>query len=177
MTTRVLFVHGAGEGTFEGSRALVESLSKSLGDGFEVDYPALPAEDEPDPREWSRIIEEKSADSIVVAHSVGASIALKHFSETGGENLLGLFTIAAPFWGGDGWHYDGYQSLMLPSSPLIVAPLFLFHGSDDEVVPLEHLTLFTGTFPTAAAQVIGGVGHDLGNDASMVARSIRQLGR
>ena len=97
MTTRVLFVQGAGEGTFEGSRPLVENLGQSLGDRFDVEYPALPNEGEPDPREWSRIIEEQSRDAIVVAHSVGGSIALKHFSDAGGESLLGLFTIAAPF--------------------------------------------------------------------------------
>lgn len=175
MATRVLFVHGAGEGTYLGSGPLVESLRDSLGGDFVVEYPALPDEDEPDPREWSRIIDEQSDGVIVVAHSVGASIALKHFSETGGENLLGLFSIAAPYWGGDGWHYDGYQSLMLPTTPLIMAPLFLFHGRDDDVVPVQHLELFAGAFPTAATQTIEGVGHDLGNDASVVARDIRAL--
>ena len=175
MTTRVLFIHGAGEGTYEGSRPLVRSLRDSLGDGFEVDYPALPNEDEPDPREWSRIIEQQSGEAIVVAHSVGASIALKHFSETGGEHLLGLFTIGAPFWGGEGWHYDGFEALTLPSSPLIVAPLFLFHGQDDEIVPVEHLALFSAVFPTATTRVVDGVGHDLGNDASVVARGIQAL--
>ena len=175
MTTRVLFVHGAGEGTFEGSEALVQSLRDSLGDGFEVDYPALPDEDEPDPREWSRIIQEQSDGAIVVAHSVGASIALRHFSETGGENLLSLVSIAAPYWGGDGWHYDGFEALTLPHTPLIVSPLIMFHGRDDEVVPVEHLTLFAAAFPSAVTHVIEGVGHDLGNDASVVARSIREL--
>jgi len=175
MTTRVLFVHGAGEGTYLGSRPLVESLRESLGDDFEVEFPQLPDESEPDPREWSRIIDEQSTGAIVVAHSVGASIALKHFSETGGENLVALLSIAAPYWGGDGWRYDGYQSLMLPTTPLIMAPLFLFHGRDDGVVPVQHLALFSDAFPTAVPLVVEGVGHDLGNDASVVARDIRAL--
>ena len=175
MSTRVLFVHGAGAGTFAGSHSLVESLRRELGDGFDVHYPELPHEDEPDPVEWAGIIAEQSAGAVVVAHSVGASIALKHFSETGGENLLGLFAIAAPFWGGEGWHYDGYHALELPRSPLIIAPLFLYQGRDDQVVPVEHLDFFAEAFPTAATEVIEGVGHDLGNDASPVARSIRAL--
>ena len=175
MTTRVLFVHGAGEGTYEGSKPLVQSLRDSLGDGYEVDYPVLPNEDEPDPREWSRIIERQSEGAVVVAHSVGASIALQRFSETGGNSLLGLVTIAAPFWGGDGWHYDGFEALTLPHTPLIVAPLTMFHGQDDEVVPVDHLALFAAAFPSALTQVIKSVGHDLGNDASVVARGIQSL--
>ena len=64
---------------------------------------------------------------------------------------------------------------MLPESPLIMAPLFLYQGRVDEVVPVEHLALFAAAFPAAVIKVIDGVGHDLGNDASVVARGIRTL--
>lgn len=176
MTTRVLFIHGAGEGTYDWSRALVDSLRESLGEGFTVDFPALPNEDEPDPVEWSRLIAAaRTKPVVVVAHSVGGSIALRHVSESGSENLLGLFVIASPFWGGRGWTYDGYESLMLPEAASIDAPVFLYHGTDDEVVPFEHLALVAEALPTARVREIEAAGHDLGNDASLVAQDIRSL--
>lgn len=177
MTIRVLFVHGAGEGTYLWSRALVDSLRESLGEGFTVDYPALPNEEEPDPGQWARIIGQQSAGAVVVAHSVGGSIALRHFSESGSENLMGLFVIATPFWGGRGWTYDGYESLMLPEAASIDAPVCLYHGTDDEVVPFEHLALVADALPAATVRAVEGVGHDLGNDGSVVAHDIRALAR
>ena len=47
-TRQVLFVQGGGAGTHdEWDAALVESLRRGLGPGYEVRYPRMPDEDDP----------------------------------------------------------------------------------------------------------------------------------
>jgi hypothetical protein len=53
-TRQVLFIQGGGEGTHdEWDDKLVDSLRRELGDGFEVRYPRMPAEDDPSHETWA----------------------------------------------------------------------------------------------------------------------------
>lgn len=166
-TTRIVFIHGAGEGARADDEALVSSLSESL--GYEVVYPELPNEDEPDPDTWGSIIR-SHLPAVVVAHSVGASIAAKY-----SEGATALFLIAAPYWGGEGWHYEGWEDLALPEGAAFDMPVFLYQGRDDEVVPFTHLALWSAAIPSAVVREIDGADHQLGGDLSVVADDIRSL--
>ncbi len=64
-TGQILFIQGAGEGTHdEWDDKLVDSLRRELGDGFEIRYPPMPDEDNPDDATWTAAIRQVSAQVI-----------------------------------------------------------------------------------------------------------------
>ena len=72
---QLLFIQGAGAGTHdEWDDKLVDSLRRELGDGYEIRYPRMPAEDDPSDAAWGPAIAEATAaledGAVVVGHSV-----------------------------------------------------------------------------------------------------------
>ena len=111
---------------------------------------------------------------------MGGSFLLKYLSDEKIETrVAGLFLIAVPYWGGDGWRYEGYEAVALPadfSSKLPKsAPIFFYHSRDDEVAPFAHLALYEDKLPQATIRVLDGRGHQLNNDLSEVAADIKCL--
>ena len=144
MTPNVLFIQGAGDGAYEEDERLAESLRRNLGPGAEMRYPPMPDEGNAPLLQWCEQIErdlaQLPAPVALVGHSVGASILLKWLSERDtAPAIAGLLLLANPFWGGDGWRYDGYEALELApgfdSRLPAGATIFLYHCRDDEVVP------------------------------------------
>ena len=184
MTFHVLFIQGAGEGAYAEDKKLATSLQSALGAGYKVHYPAMQDEENAPYEQWTQQIEKELAGiqgSVILAgHSVGASVIIRWLSETEVTNpLAGIFLIAAPFWGGAGWRYEGYEALALPQGaaerlPRGV-PLFLYHSRDDEVVPFEHLALYAQAFPQAAVRELNAGGHQLDHDLADVAEDIKTL--
>ena len=184
MNKQVLFIQGAGKGAHEEDEKLVASLRQLLGREYEVHYPEMQNEDDPDYETWRRQIEKKLAELdgmvIVVGHSVGASILIKCLAEGDKEKVTGIFLIATPFWGGDkGWKYEGYEALALPEGHANQLPsnarVFFYHSRDDEIVPFAHLALYGEGFPQATIRELNGRGHQLNNDLSEVADDIKNL--
>ncbi len=180
----VLFIQGAGQGAYEEDKKLVASLQQALGPEFKVDYPAMPDEDNAPYDHWKQQIEKELAamaePAILVGHSVGASIIIKCINEIEvKKGIAGIFLIAAPFWGGNGWHYDGYEVLELPKGfaarlPQGV-PIFLYHCCNDEIVPFDHLALYAQVLPQSTIRELDEGGHQLNNDLSQVAKDIHTL--
>lgn len=116
---------------------------------------------------------------ILVGHSVGASMILKYLSELEVErSIAGIFLIACPFWGGNGWRYAGYETLALPegfAAKLPEVSIVFYHCRDDKTVPFEHLALYAHLLPQAKIREIESGGHQLSNDLSMVATDIKNL--
>src|SRR3954469_17209359 len=78
---QVLFIQGGGAGTHdEWDDKLVDSLRRELGDGYEVRYPRMPAEDDPSYATCRPAIQQAIATlkdgATVVGRSVGASILI-----------------------------------------------------------------------------------------------------
>lgn len=167
---KIVFIHGAGDGARAEDEALVRSLREALPE-LETLYPELPDEDEPQYDAWAKRIRAELP-AIVVAHSIGASIAAKCLI---GSDALALFLIANPFWGGAGWRYEGWQELAMPAEAAFDVPVFLYHARDDEIVPFEHLALWSAALPAAVVREIEGGGHQLEGDLSAVADDIRSL--
>jgi predicted alpha/beta hydrolase family esterase len=177
MTKHILFIQGAGQGAYEEDKVLAMSLKQALGPEYELHYPAMPDEDNAPYEQWKQQIERELAAMhgaiILVGHSVGASVLVKVLSEME-VSAAGVFLIAAPFWGGDGWQYEGYEELMLPKGFATKLPktVFLYHCRDDEVVPFDHLRLYAEVIPQATVRALDTGGHQLNNDLSEVAADI-----
>ncbi len=180
----VLFIQGAGEGAYEEDQKLATSLRHSLGSEYEVHYPAMLNEEDASFEQWRQQIENELAAMpepiILVGHSVGASVVIKYVSEQKvKKSLAGIFLIACPFWGGEGWRYDGWETLALPEGFATRfpkdTPIVLYHCRDDEVVPFEHLALYAEILPQAHVHELDHGGHQLNNDLSVVAKDIKSL--
>jgi predicted alpha/beta hydrolase family esterase len=182
MTRRVLFIQGGAAGAYEADEKLAASLLRELGDGWEVRYPRMPNEDDPDYGAWTRVIAEEVATmgegAVLVGHSIGASVIVKWL--TGGrvpKSIAGALLIAAPFWHDDAfWRWDEVRlpddaDAKLPPG----LPVYLYHGGDDKVVPTAHLDMYAALIPSAIVRRLAGRDHQLNDDMSEVAEEIRRL--
>jgi predicted alpha/beta hydrolase family esterase len=179
---QILFIQGGGEGVHdEWDDKLVDNLRRELGDGFEVRYPRMPAEDDPSDATWGPSIREEvatlDAGAIVVGHSVGATILVHTLADKPLRTDLGaIVLIAAPFVGAGGWPGDEFQlpidlGAQLPQG----VPVHVFHGLDDETAPPAHADLYAHAIPQARLHRLPERDHQLGNDLADVARVIRTL--
>ncbi|KAB1914106.1 alpha/beta fold hydrolase [Micromonospora sp. AMSO31t] len=179
-TRQVLFVQGGGAGTHdEWDDKLVDSLRRELGDGYEVRYPRMPDEDDPSHARWSAAIRRELAalddGAVVAGHSVGATILVNALAERPPERELGaILLIAAPFVGAGGWPGEEFElphdlGARLPRG----VPVHVFHGLRDETAPPSHADLYARAVPQARLHRLPGRDHQLDNDLSEVARTIR----
>lgn len=123
---------------------LVDSLKGNLGPDYEIRYPLMPNEADPDYRTSKAALQKEFAklddDVLLVAHSLGGTILVNALVEEPNQRAFGgIFLIAAPFVGEGGWTSDDIE---LPSNlsarPSAPTPMYLYHGSDDEEVPFGH---------------------------------------
>ena len=181
MATPVMFIQGGGEGAYQADTELASSLRKALGANYEVRYPAMPNENDPDYAGWkARILSEladRGEEALLVGHSIGASVIIKLLTEAT-PALSGAFLIASPFWYDD--EFWNWKEAELPgdagSRIPATLPLTFYHGSEDEVVPFSHLAMYARLFPTASIRRLDGRDHQLNGDLSDVARDIKALG-
>jgi len=182
MPIQVLFVQGAGEAVHDAwDDKLVRSLEGELGAGYAILYPRMP--NEADPHYWAwkgallDLFDGLNDGAILIGHSVGGTILIHLLAEHPPKRRLGAISlIAAPFIGDGGWPSDEMEPRTdlgqhLPAG----VPLFLYHGTTDDVVPFGHLHLYASLFPQAVVRPLAGRGHQLENDLSHVARDIRSL--
>lgn len=178
MTTEVIFFHGAGEGAHAADAALASSLAEHLGSAFSVTCPQLPENDDADDSDWLDIIrasiDQASAPMVLVGHSAGGYMLLKHLAtERLTRPVSALCLIAPPFPSGDeNWTFDGFDLPPQFGERLPRVPVFLYASEDDEIVPFAHRGLYAEAIPWSVARTTTG-GHQLGNDLGMVADDIR----
>jgi uncharacterized protein len=184
MKKQILFIQGGGEGAYEEDGQLVASLRNALGDAYEVRYPQMPNESDPGYEPWKGQIKKELAalegKVTLIGHSLGSSFLLKYLAEEKIEKpIAGIFLMATPYWGGDGWKYEGYETITLPedfaSKLPSGAPIFLYHSRDDEIVPFAHLALYAEKFPQATIREFDGRGHQFNNDLLEVVGDIKSL--
>lgn len=184
MVAHVLFIQGAGRGAYDADKHLAESLRRTLGPRFAVRYPAMPNEDDVSYEQWRQQIEQELANVsgpvVIVGHSVGASVLMKWLSERKDESTIaGVYLVSCPFWGGDGWRYEGFEKLALASGVAARLPpgmpVYLYHCRDDATVPFDHLALYTRVLPQATVRAFDEGGHQFNDDLSAVALDIESL--
>jgi predicted alpha/beta hydrolase family esterase len=183
MTKQVLFLHGAGDGAYEEDMKLTESLRYALGSEYNVMYSAM-SEVDVGYEDWKPHMEELLAEIqgpvILVGHSVGGSMLLKYLSEVKiAKPLAGIFLLAVPFWGGDGWRYEGYEALTLPADLEAKLPkdakVFMYQCQDDEIVPFEHLILYAELLPRAVKCSVKQGGHQFNGGLTIIVQDIKGL--
>jgi predicted alpha/beta hydrolase family esterase len=177
-----LFIQGAGEGAHREDARLVYSLTRELGQEYEIRYPAMPNEDSPDDAAWKqRLAAELTAmgeGAILVGHSAGGASLLAFLAENNHrQTIAGAFLIAAPFFGKAGWDC-GDANLPKDIGARIQRglPMFLYHGRQDEIVPFAHVALLAEALPQALVRHLDGRNHQLNDDLFEVATDILSLG-
>jgi predicted alpha/beta hydrolase family esterase len=181
---QVLFVQGGGEGVHDRwDNRLVDSLRDELGPLYEIRYPVMPDEANPQYSVWKLALQRELASledgAIVVGHSVGGTILINALAEWTPHCQLGaICLIAAPFVGPGGWPSDDIEPRAdladrLPGG----VPIFFYHGRDDAVVPLSHVDLYARAVPHATVRRLAGRDHQLDNRLSDVAADIHRLDR
>jgi predicted alpha/beta hydrolase family esterase len=177
----VLFIQGGGEGAHSEDAPLAASLQKALGAEYDVRYPQMPGESNPDMPAWkAKIAKEFEAlggGVVLVGHSVGGAALLKYLSEENVEKpIAGLFLLAAPSRDEENWNFDDLRLPRDLAAKLSRIPqIFLYHNRDDEVVPFSHLALHAARLPRAFEREGDKGGHQFGNDLANVASDIRTL--
>jgi len=183
MKSQVLFIQGGGaEGTHDKwDNKLVESLERELGPDYEVLYPRMPNEADPKYVNWKAALEREFAKlddgAILVGHSIGGTILINALAEKPPALVLGgVFLIAAPFVGEGGWPSNDIEPRKKIGAALPEGmPIYLYHGSKDEIAPFAHVDLYAKTIPQAVVRRLAGRNHQLDDDLREVARDIRSL--
>lgn len=173
MTNQVLFVQGAGRDAHAWDQKLVLSLQRELGQDYEVRFPTMPDEGNPSYEKWQSTLERElqalSRGAVVVGHSVGGTFVTKLLAESAPvQGLSAIVLIAPPFVGDGGWPSD---ELELPADlgARLPAGVHIFHGTDDDVVPVAHADLYARAVPHARVHRLQGRDHQLNDDLKDVA--------
>lgn len=183
VATPVMFVQGAGEGVHDGwDNRLVDSLRRELGAGYDLHYPRMPGEADPQYARWKAALAEELArlaqGAMLVGHSVGGTILINALAEAPPKRRLrGIFLIAAPFVGAGGWPAGDItpRGKALGAALPKDVPVHLYHGAKDDTVPLSHLDLYAAAIRQAIPHRLSGRNHQLNDDLAEVARDIRAL--
>ena len=181
MPRQVLFVQGGGETVHDAwDNKLVHSLKRELGDGYAIHYPRMPNEGDPRYSAWKAALlgefDHLEDGSILIGHSVGGAILIHVLAERLSKcRPAAISLIAAPFIGEDGWPSDDVPRLDFDQRLPRAVPVFLYHGTADEVVPLDHIQLYARSIPRAVVRALKHRDHQLNNDLSEVAHDIHSL--
>jgi predicted alpha/beta hydrolase family esterase len=178
----VLFVQGGGKNVHDQwDNRLVDSLQRNLGSDYEITYPRMPNEADPNYRTWKAALSREFAnlddDTLLVGHSLGGVILVKALVEEPRQRAFGgVFLIAAPFVGDGGWTSEDMElpsdlGSRLPAS----MPIYLYHGSNDAEIPFGHVELYARAIPQAFVRRLPGRDHQVNEDLSEVAADIRHL--
>lgn len=179
---QLLFVQGGGQGTHdEWDHKLVQSLERELGPDYEVRYPRMPEEENPQYARWKPALQSElkklPPGAVLVGHSVGGTILLRLLAEDfSAATFGGVFLLSAPFVGAGGWsstelEFPNDLAARLPKG----APIHFYQGLADETVPPLHADLYARAVPQARVHRLRGRDHQLSNDLKEVAREIQSL--
>jgi len=183
MKRQVLFVQGGGERVHdEWDNKLVESLVRELGPDYEIRYPRMPNEVDPQYASWTAALEKELGKlrdgAILVGHSIGGTILINALAEHAARwTPGGVFLISAPFVGEGSWPAADIGSMSDLGTRLPArVPVYLYYGSKDDTVPTKHTGLYEKAIPAALIRRLASRDHQLNNDLSEVAADVRQLG-
>ena len=179
---QLLFIQGGGAQVHdEWDNKLVESLTRELGPSYEVRYPRMPNEDDPNYAAWRTALHNELANlndgAIVVGHSIGGTILINVLAEHAPERKLGaIFLVAAPFVGDGGWPPGDWQPQAALGEKLPAGvPVYVYHGLADDTAPPSHAELYARAIPQAQIRRLPDRDHQLNNDLREIAAVITAM--
>ena len=181
MENQIVFIQGGGEGGYEADAKLAASLRSALGPAYKINYPQMISDESMKDFGWlqqiGKAISAIKSETILVGHSLGASMLLKWLSENEiKEEIAGMFLIATPFWRGD---EDWQQGIKLAENFADHLPgdllIYFYHCKDDEEISFDNLEQYKQKLPRAIFREINNGGHQLNNDLKIVANDIKAL--
>ena len=180
----VLFIQGAGDMWHpEGSAHLAAYLSRELGLEYELSAPPMPDAEDPQYATWrdaiAAAIAEDDGPLIIVGHSLGASVLLRHLSEDPHpkSEIRGIFLVSTPWWGPRGGQFDEYAVLDDFGSRLPAAPVFLYQSRDDAEIPVSSLGEYEERLPQATSRRVAGSEHSFVHGLPVLVKDIRSLAK
>lgn len=183
MRKQILFAHsgGAQDGPGMGSYDFVKWLQKQLDSRYEIAYPIIEDPEAPTYKMWGVMLEKEFAkfdeEVILIGHSLGGSMLLKYLSERKSNlKVDGLFLIATPYWGSNGWNMDDFKlkrdfSKNLPP----ISSIHFFHCKNDPFVPFEHLKLYRKNLPNAVVHELSCNSHAFPGGLPELVENIKNL--
>ncbi len=100
MKKNVLFIQGGGEGAYAADQKLAASLQELLGAAYQVHYPMMPNEADPEYEAYKTQIAKEIAslygEIFLIGHSMGGTVLLRYLTEERVEKpIAGIFLVAA----------------------------------------------------------------------------------
>jgi predicted alpha/beta hydrolase family esterase len=176
----ILFIQGAGIEAIAEEKPLVERLQQVLGPDFNLHHPPMPNGDNPHYESWKNFIVEeikKLSNLILIGHSFGGSVLLKHFAENGvPDNYRGLILMGVPFWGEPGWEYEDFELKEDAGERLsTVSNIYIYHSEDDQEVPFAHLAAYKNLIPGATVREMKDIDHSYEGALDYFEKDIRDM--
>ena len=181
MSTQIFFAHSGGpQGKpGRGSFDFVQRLREELEPEYSIHHPIIKVPDAPTYEMWETMLDRELCglygDVLLIGHSLGGSVLAKYLSEKSCRfQSAGLFLVAAPWWGHDGWNAEEFTlrsdlSKHLPRIP----DIHLYHSLDDAVVPFSHVKLYQKMFPDAFLHELEGSDHVFADGLPLLVEHIK----
>lgn len=181
MGYEILFIQGAGEVTTAEEQVIVNGLRAELGDAFTIIYPPMPDADYPSYSAWEDVLRTNlnslSGEVILLGHSLGASIILKHFSrEPVPDKVLGMILFGVPYWKDQNWDVSEYaieDDFVANLSKL--DNIHIYYSMDDGVIPYHQFESYQKLIPQAHWRVLSGMDHSYHGAIPNMVTDIRNL--
>jgi predicted alpha/beta hydrolase family esterase len=165
MKPTILLIHGAGPGSHRiMSTVWVPTIRAAL-PNHAVVCPEMPEPMFPQYAKWRAVLARELGKLrgavILVGHSIGGTILLKYLTEEKIPNrILGLYLIASPYFSeSGGWNYQDFFIRLDPDRLLHDFPVYSYHSTDDEIVPVSHQGLYARKFPQLVVRTLSEHGH------------------
>lgn len=159
-----------------------DGLQEALGEAFEVLAPRMPNGHNAQYDEWAlwcgRILELLAGrEVLMLGHSLGGMFLARYLAEEAlPVRVRATFLVAAPF--DDATLGEPLASFTPPHSYADLAAhagaLFLYHSTDDPVVPYDNARRYAALLPHATLRTLEGRGHVNGEDFPELVADVRR---
>lgn len=130
---------------------------------------------------WKDLFEEKfntiSDPIFLVGHSLWGSMILKYLAEEKPNiTIAGIFLVATPYLGENGWGVDEFEIKWDFKEALKqLSHVHLYQSKNDDIVPFEHMGLYKKIFPHAIVRELEGKDHAFSKGIPELVRDIEWL--